>query len=451
MLSKVFSELTHKLKELFSTSFENASIKSAVGGIIIIILTGLIGTRDYLGLSLPLMNNSFTGQVHPFAFVGKLLFTSITLGAGFQGGEVTPLFVIGSTFGNSLSGILHISPSLLAALGLIGIFAGSTNAPITSFVLGIEMFGSQNAEYMFMTCIVSYLFSGHSGIYISQMVSKSKRKLIEVTKEATLSYFRKKQSNNIPVKAQRILLGQFNFGRSSIELPCTEGLNFYKITTKGAGVKLIHHSFNRDGGTWSSNPVDGQPCHTEINTDNSEIHAINVSAAYGKKDKLFLVNTNLFKNIEIDYIAEQQKNRNIKPSSNALLEQKRLQHLEANNEFKEVLLKNQFHLKRSSVELESLKGENIYKIIVTGGKLRLSNHSYNPDGNIWSAPAGNGQSTTIDLEQGSHTLKIFVGEYYGKINKIKLVNMSFKNSAEVKYIVQKVDECSDDEELENLD
>ncbi|MBW6411732.1 voltage-gated chloride channel family protein [Clostridium weizhouense] len=195
LISKLFSELTHKLKDIFSSKFKNAAIKSMVGGFIVIILTYLIGTRDYLGLSLPLINNSFTEQVSPFTFFNKLIFTSFTLGAGFQGGEVTPLFVIGSTFGNALSNILNISPSFLAGLGLIGVFAGATNAPLTSFILGLELFGAQGIEFMFMTCAISYLFSGHSGIYISQKIGISKSTLIKVPKESTLAYYRKNKSS----------------------------------------------------------------------------------------------------------------------------------------------------------------------------------------------------------------------------------------------------------------
>ncbi|HBJ1651588.1 voltage-gated chloride channel family protein [Clostridium botulinum] len=198
LVSKFFSEFTHKLKDIFSSTFKNAAIKSMVGGFIVIILTYLIGTRDYLGLSLPLINNSFTQNVSPFAFFNKLIFTSFTLGTGFQGGEVTPLFVIGSTLGNTLSTILHISPSFLAALGLIGVFAGATNSPITSFILGLELFGAQGIEFMFMTCAISYLFSGHSGIYISQKIGISKSRLIKVPKESTLASYK----NNINLNTE---------------------------------------------------------------------------------------------------------------------------------------------------------------------------------------------------------------------------------------------------------
>lgn len=193
LTSKLFSELTHRLKKLFSSKLKNTSTKSFVGGIIIIVFTYLIGTRDYLGLSIPLISNSFTGTVNPFAFVFKILFTSITLATGFLGGEVTPLFVIGSTLGNTLSSILDISPSFLASLGLIGIFAGATNAPITSFILGIEMFGAQGSTYMFMTCAISYLFSGHSGIYTSQKITQSKTKSIKILSGTSIHEYRKKR------------------------------------------------------------------------------------------------------------------------------------------------------------------------------------------------------------------------------------------------------------------
>jgi len=197
LTSKMFSELTHKLKEFFTERFENPIIKSMLGGFLVITLVYVIGTRDFLGLSIPLISDSFNGHVPPLSFLGKMLFTSVTLGTGFQGGEVTPLFVIGSTLGNALSNILHISPSFLAALGLIGVFAGATNTPIASFILSIEMFGSQGSIFMFMTCAISYIFSGHSGIYTSQKIGRSKNKLIEVPHNATLSHFRKNNSAKI--------------------------------------------------------------------------------------------------------------------------------------------------------------------------------------------------------------------------------------------------------------
>lgn len=193
LASKLFSQLTHKLKEVFSNKFKNTALKSFVGGCIVISLVYLVGSRKYLGLSLPLLSDAFKEHVAPLDFLGKLIFTSVTLGSGYQGGEVTPLFVIGSTLGNALSGILNLSPSFLAALGLVGVFAGATNTPIASFILGLEMFGSAGAPYLFMSCAISYIFSGHTGIYNSQKIGVSKSDLIVFPKNSTLSSYNKKE------------------------------------------------------------------------------------------------------------------------------------------------------------------------------------------------------------------------------------------------------------------
>ena len=193
LASKLFSQLTHKLKEVFSNKFKNTALKSFVGGCIVISLVYLVGSRKYLGLSLPLLSDAFKEHVAPLDFLGKLIFTSVTLGSGYQGGEVTPLFVIGSTLGYALSGILNLSPSFLAALGLVGVFAGATNTPIASFILGLEMFGSAGAPYLFMACAISYIFSGYTGIYNSQKIGVSKSDLIVFPKNSTLSSYNKKE------------------------------------------------------------------------------------------------------------------------------------------------------------------------------------------------------------------------------------------------------------------
>ncbi|MGG4341302.1 voltage-gated chloride channel family protein [Paenibacillus lautus] len=187
LTSRLFSELTHSLKRWYSYFFRNPMIKSAVGGVIIIGLVYLLGTRDYLGLGLPLIETSFTGEVSPLAFLGKILFTSLTLGAGFQGGEVTPLFAIGATLGNALSGWIGLYAPFLAALGFIAVFCGATNTPIACFIMGIELFGGEGAVYMFMACVISYLFSGHSGIYTSQQIGISKHPLLSFPLGTTLA------------------------------------------------------------------------------------------------------------------------------------------------------------------------------------------------------------------------------------------------------------------------
>ena len=190
LTSIFFSELTHSLKKGYTYLFRNPMVKSAVGGVIIIGLVYVVGSRDYLGLGIPLIQNSFADGVSPFAFLWKLLFTSLTLGAGFQGGEVTPLFAIGATLGNALSGFLHLYAPFLASLGFIAVFCGATNTPIACFLMGIELFGSSGAIYMFIACIVSYLFSGHTGIYTSQQIGISKSHWIQVPTGATIGNIR---------------------------------------------------------------------------------------------------------------------------------------------------------------------------------------------------------------------------------------------------------------------
>lgn len=187
LTSRLFSMATHRFKRLFAGWFKNSVVKSFVGGAVVIALTYLIGSREYLGLSLPMLSGAFANVANPIDFAMKLLFTSVTLGAGFQGGEVTPLFVIGATLGSFLSRLLNVPVSFLAALGLIGVFSGATNTPIAAVFMGIEMFGSNGAIFILMVCVISYLFSGHSGIYTSQRIDTSKSNLINIPKNSYLN------------------------------------------------------------------------------------------------------------------------------------------------------------------------------------------------------------------------------------------------------------------------
>ncbi|MGN7356405.1 voltage-gated chloride channel family protein [Paenibacillus sp. SAF-054] len=182
-----FSELTHALKKVFAKILHNPMLKSAVGGLIVIGLVFLVGSRDYLGLGIPLITDSFEQDVPTFAFLWKLIFTSVTLGTGFQGGEVTPLFAIGATLGHTLADLFYLYGPFLAGLGFIAVFCGATHTPIACFLMGIELFGSNGAVYMFIACLISYVFSGYSGIYTSQLIGMSKSHLIQVPEGTTLA------------------------------------------------------------------------------------------------------------------------------------------------------------------------------------------------------------------------------------------------------------------------
>ena len=173
LISKLFVYMTHWFKDIFNKKLESDYAKIFIGGSIVVIVTLLLGNRMYNNLSLGLLTDAFDGNTPYFAFIIKLLLTTLCLGVGYQGGEVTPLFVIGATLGATLSPILGLPVVFSAALGLIGVFAGATNAPIASFVLYLELFGSNNMIFTIIVCIVSVFISGKKGIYASQMWSES--------------------------------------------------------------------------------------------------------------------------------------------------------------------------------------------------------------------------------------------------------------------------------------
>lgn len=139
-----------------------------LAGAIIVIIFAVATNHKYEGLSLDLLQYSFTNPVHPLDFLGKLAMTVLSLGAGFQGGEVTPLFVIGATLGNSIAVAFGLNIAVFAACGFVGVFSGATKAPIACFIMGVELFGAQIALYLLVAAVVAYVASGREGIYASQ-------------------------------------------------------------------------------------------------------------------------------------------------------------------------------------------------------------------------------------------------------------------------------------------
>lgn len=182
LVSYLFSELSHSIKYYANRLIANKYLIPLIGGVIVIALVYLAGTTDYLGLGV----NTFTGngtslvnafsadKIDPWAWLWKIIFTTITLNMGFKGGEVTPLFFIGATLGNSLAILMGAPIDLMAALGFIAVFAGATNTPLTCTIMGAELFGGEHVLYYAVACFLAYYFSGHSGIYSSQKVSVSK-------------------------------------------------------------------------------------------------------------------------------------------------------------------------------------------------------------------------------------------------------------------------------------
>ncbi|MEZ5203285.1 MAG: chloride channel protein [Acidimicrobiales bacterium] len=167
LASRAFVWLTHGIKHRLADWVAWPPLRAVVGGVAIIALTYAVGTRDYLGLSIPLIEASVAGGagVIGIAFAWKLLFTSVTLGAGFQGGEVTPLFVIGATLGVTVGRALGVPVELMAAAGFVGVFAGAANVPIACTVMGAELFGPSAVPLFAVACAASWACSHPHGIY----------------------------------------------------------------------------------------------------------------------------------------------------------------------------------------------------------------------------------------------------------------------------------------------
>ncbi|QIL46499.1 voltage-gated chloride channel protein [Vagococcus coleopterorum] len=167
-VATLFSWSIRQIKTIYSHLIVNPVLRAGFGGLVVLGLVGLFGTTRYLGLSLPLLSDAFAGTHQLFDFINKLLFTVFSLGAGFQGGEVTPLFEIGATLGASLATMLQVTVPFLASLGFIGVFAGATNAPLACAVMGVELFGLELAPWLLLASYVSCFFASSKGIYIAQ-------------------------------------------------------------------------------------------------------------------------------------------------------------------------------------------------------------------------------------------------------------------------------------------
>lgn len=182
-----FIELTHRIQRIGKDVRQAHIVRPAVGGLVIVGLTLAVGSQIYNGLGIPLIQQSFLGDGVPlYAFLLKILFTSITLGAGFKGGEVTPLFCIGATLGCAFAKVVHLDPALFAALGFVAVFAGAANTPLACTIMGIELFGAHLAVPLAITCVLAYLLSGHRGIYLSQQVSQPKTDQAKIEEGQTL-------------------------------------------------------------------------------------------------------------------------------------------------------------------------------------------------------------------------------------------------------------------------
>lgn len=182
LAARGFSELTHGLQRGLRRLVTRTWLQPAVGGAAVIALFWLAGTGEYLGLgvhgqhpgAVTILSAFEPGGATAWSWLWKLVFTAVTIAAGFKGGEVTPLFFIGATLGHALASALGAPVDLFAGLGFIAVFAGATNTPLACTIMGIELFGAQHTVFFAVACFVAYFASGHTGIYGAQRIAVSK-------------------------------------------------------------------------------------------------------------------------------------------------------------------------------------------------------------------------------------------------------------------------------------
>jgi len=176
-LSILFCLSLQKTSYLYKRYLPNPIWRIVVGGLLLVGLTYLAGTGDYNGLGSKVITAAINeSHAAKGAFLMKILFTVVTLGAGYKGGEIVPAFFVGATFGNVAGGILGLSPSFGAGLGLVAVFCGVTNCPITSLMISMELFGLQGLSFFAIACAVSYMLSGYYSLYSEQKILYSKLK-----------------------------------------------------------------------------------------------------------------------------------------------------------------------------------------------------------------------------------------------------------------------------------
>jgi H+/Cl- antiporter ClcA len=177
LVSILFCNAIHKAEHVLKEKIKNSWIRIVLGGAIVIVLSLLSGTADYNGAGMDVIARAIEeGSARPEAFLLKILLTAITLGAGYKGGEVVPSFFVGAVFGCAVSPSLGIPAGFGAAVGLVSVFCGATNCPISSIFLSIELFGADGVLFFAMASGISYILSGYNGLYSSQKILYSKIK-----------------------------------------------------------------------------------------------------------------------------------------------------------------------------------------------------------------------------------------------------------------------------------
>ena len=175
VVSMVFCIAMHKTEEFAAKKFKNIYLRAFIGGVIVIALTVLVGNESYNGTGTDVISAALCdGKAPTWGFLWKIVFTAVSIGFGFKGGEIVPTMFIGATLGCMLGPLLGIPAQFAAAIALVAVFCGAVNCPIASIILSVELFGSGELVYFALACGISYMLSGYFGLYSSQKIMYSK-------------------------------------------------------------------------------------------------------------------------------------------------------------------------------------------------------------------------------------------------------------------------------------
>ena len=174
LLGIAMCRIFHKAEHLAAHHIPNSWLRVALGGAVIAGLTALVGDQRYNGAGMDMALGAVGGHADWYDFLMKMLFTAVTLAAGFKGGEIVPTFCIGATFGCVLGGLLGLDLGMSGALGLVGLFCCATNSPLAAIALSVEMFGGENLHLFGLVCVICFLLSGNGSLYGSQRMQFDK-------------------------------------------------------------------------------------------------------------------------------------------------------------------------------------------------------------------------------------------------------------------------------------
>ncbi len=174
LLGILMCNVFHKAEHLAAHHVKNPYLRICLGGVLVLAMTLLAGDHRFNGAGMDLALKAVAGEADWYSFLVKMVFTAVTLAAGFKGGEIVPTFCIGATFGCVAGGLLGMDPGFAAALALVGLFCCATNSVVASMLLSVEMFGGTNVHIFALVCVICFVLSGKTGLYASQILQFDK-------------------------------------------------------------------------------------------------------------------------------------------------------------------------------------------------------------------------------------------------------------------------------------